>query len=141
MMRFPEKKRTRPLIHLTALIDIVFLLLIFFLLTSSFVDQQGVAIIVPEIESEESELLPDIIVQIDQDGIFYFNRKVVQEDHLLYLLKDKLKSVSNDKVIIQADRRVEYDKVVRAIDTAKLAGAKDILLATKRGQTAVNSGD
>ena len=139
MMRFPVKKRTRPIIHLTALIDIVFLLLIFFLLTSSFVDQQGVAIIVPEIESEESELLPDIIIQIDQDGVFYFNRKVVEENNLFYLLKDKLKSVSQNKVIIQADRRVEYDKVVRVIDIAKLAGAKDILLATKRERTVVNS--
>jgi biopolymer transport protein ExbD len=141
MMRFPVKKRTRPTIHLTALIDIVFLLLIFFLLSSSFVDQQGVAIIVPEIESDESELLPDIIVQIDREGVFYFNRKVVQEDRLFYLLKDKLKSVSKDKVIIQADRRVEYDKVVQAIDIAKLAGAKDILLATQRGRAVVNSGD
>ena len=140
-MRFPVKKRTRPTIHLTALIDIVFLLLIFFLLSSSFVDQQGVAIIVPEIESDESELLPDIIVQIDREGVFYFNRKVVQEDDLFYLLKDKLKSVSKYKVIIQADRRVEYDKVVQAIDVAKLAGAKDILLATQRGRAVVNSGD
>lgn len=141
MMRFPVKKRTRPIIHLTALIDIVFLLLIFFLLTSSFVDQQGVAIIVPEIESEESELLPDIIIQIDQEGIFYFNRKVVEENNLFYLLKDKLKSASQNKVIIQADRRVEYDKVVRVIDIAKLAGAKDILLATKRERTVVNPGN
>ena len=140
-MRFPVKKRTRPTIHLTALIDIVFLLLIFFLLSSSFVDQQGVAIIVPEIESDESELLPDIIVQIDREGVFYFNRKVVEEDDLFYLLKDKLKSVSKYKVIIQADRRVEYDKVVQAIDVAKLAGAKDILLATQRGRAVVNSGD
>jgi len=48
MIRFPEKKRTRPTIHLTALIDIVFMLLIFFLLASSFVDQQGIAIVIPK---------------------------------------------------------------------------------------------
>lgn len=131
-MRFPEKKRRRPTIHLTALIDIVFLLLIFFLLASSFVDQQGVAIIVPEIESEESDLLPEIIVQIDKNGIIYIDRMVVQENHLSYLIKDKLKSASKHNVIIQADRRIQYDKVIQAIDAAKLAGAKDILLATKR---------
>jgi len=141
MMRFPQKKRARPTIHLTALIDIVFLLLIFFLLASSFVDEQGVAIIVPEIESEGSEMSPDIIVQIDQNGIFYFDHIAVQEHHLINLLKDKLKSASKDKVIIQADRLVQYDKVVQAIDAAKLAGAKDILLVTKRGRTTVSSGN
>jgi len=132
MIRFPEKKRTRPTIHLTALIDIIFMLLIFFLLASSFVDQQGVTIIMPEVESEGSEVLPDIVVQIDHDGIFYFNHIVIREDYLVYLLKEKLKSVSENNVIIKADRRVQYDKVVQAIDAAKLAGAKNILLLTKK---------
>lgn len=141
-MRFPEKKRRRPTIHLTALIDIVFLLLIFFLLTSNFVDQQGVSIIVPEIESVDSELLPDLIVQIDQQGHFYFEHLIIQDqDTLFTTIKDKIKSSLKENVIIQADRRVQYDSVVQAIDAAKMAGAKSILLATKRQQTVINVDD
>jgi len=77
-------------------------------------------------------VLPDIVVQINHDGIFYFNHRVVREDYLVYLLKAKLKSVSKNNVIIKADRRVQYDKVVQVIDAAKLAGAKNILLLTKK---------
>ena len=132
MIRFPKKIRRSPTIHLTALIDIVFMLLIFFLLASSFVDQQGVSINMPEVESEGSEVITDIIVQIDQNGIFYFNRTEVQEDYLVNLLKYQLKLDSKDSVIIKADRRVQYNKVVQAIDAAKLAGAKNILLITKK---------
>ncbi|MEJ2179374.1 MAG: biopolymer transporter ExbD [Gammaproteobacteria bacterium] len=132
MLRFPTKKRTRPTIHLTALIDIVFLLLIFFLLASSFVEQAGVAIIVPEIESEGSGLLPEIIVQIDQSGNILIDETNVNQRQLTTILKLRIKSLAKDTVVIQADRRVQYDTVVEVIDAAKLAGAKNLILLTKR---------
>ena len=133
-MQFPHKKRTRPTIHLTALIDIVFMLLIFFLLASSFVEQQGVAISMPEVNSEGSELLPDIILQIDHNGIYYFNQEAIPDGNLFYLFQNKLKLAPTNNVVIKADRRVLYDKVVYAIDAAKLAGAKNILLLTKKSR-------
>ena len=132
MLRFPAKKRTRPTIHLTALIDIVFLLLIFFLLASSFVEQAGVAIIIPEIESEGTGLLPEIVVQIDQDGSIFIDETNVNQRQLTTILKMRIKSLTKDTVVIQADRRVEYDIVVQVIDAAKLAGAKNLILVTKR---------
>ena len=132
MLRFPAKKRTRPTIHLTALIDIVFLLLIFFLLASSFVEQAGVAIIVPEIESKGTGLLPEIVVQIDQDGSIFIDETNVNQRQLTTILKMRIKSLTKDTVVIQADRRVEYDIVVQVIDAAKLAGAKNLILVTKR---------
>lgn len=132
MLRFPIKRSTRPTIHLTALIDIVFLLLIFFLLASSFVEQEGIAIIVPEIESEGSETLPEIIVDIDQDGNVFFRNIKVDHYQLTAVLTSQLKSSGKDTVVIHADRRVQYDTVVQVIDAAKLAGAKDLLLVTHR---------
>lgn len=134
MLRFPTKKRTRPTIHLTALIDIVFLLLIFFLLASSFVEQAGVAIIVPEIESEGSGLLPEIIVQIDQNGTILIDDTDVNQRQLTTILKLRIQSLAKDTVVIQADRRVQYDTVVEVVDAAKLAGAKNLILVTTRKQ-------
>jgi biopolymer transport protein ExbD len=132
MLRFPAKKRARPTIHLTALIDIVFLLLIFFLLASSFVDQQGVVIFVPEVSSEDKELLADIVIKIDREGQIYFGGNTVDENQLLNIIQNVLNRSGRDSVIIEADRRVIYDKVVHIIDVAKLAGAKNLLLVTKR---------
>ena len=132
MLRFSVKKRTRPTIHLTALIDIVFLLLIFFLLASSFVDQQGVVIIVPEVQSQDKELLADVVVKIDHDGIIYFRDIAIGEDKLRNNVQQALTMTGRDNVIIEADRRVVYDKVVRVIDIAKLAGAKNLILVTQR---------
>jgi biopolymer transport protein ExbD len=132
MLRFPAKKRKSPTIHLTALIDIVFLLLIFFLLASNFVKQEGLAIIVPEIESEGSDTLPEIVVDINQEGTVSFRGITVNEHQLIAVLKAQLNSTGKTTVVIRADRRVQYNVVVQAIDAAKLAGAENLLLVTKR---------
>ena len=134
MLRFPAKKRTRPTIHLTALIDIVFLLLIFFLLASTFVEQAGLNIQVPEIDSEGSGLLPELVVQIDQNGNMFIDETNVTQRQLTTILELRIQSLTKDTVIIQADRRTQYDNVVQAIDAAKLAGAKNLILVTKQKQ-------
>ena len=131
-MKFPKKNRSKPKILLTSLIDIVFLLLVFFLLTSSFVDQQGVSILVPEVENEGTDLLPEIAISIDEHGIIYFNGIMVSEEILLNLLKNQLKNSPNQKVAIRADRHALYDSIVRVIDIAKSAGVKDFLLITEQ---------
>jgi len=131
-MKFLRKKRSKPTIRLTSLIDIVFLLLVFFLLTSSFVDQQGVTILVPEVENKSEDVLPEISISIDEKGNIYFNSVLVNEAILLKLIKRNLKDMPNKNVAIRADRRVQYDSVVQVIDIAKAAGAKDFLLITQQ---------
>lgn len=132
MLRFPAKDKSRPAIHLTALIDIVFLLLVFFLLASNFVEQEGVAIVVPETESTGDQLLPQLVVNIDRDGSISVKGVTVGEEQLVEVLKAQLGQWLNDSVTVHADRRVEYDTVVKAIDAAKLAGANNVLLVTRR---------
>ena len=134
MLRFPVKTRARPTIHLTALIDIVFLLLIFFLLASTFVEQVGLNIEIPEVESEGEGLLPELIVQIDQDGKLFIDDTNVNLRQLTTVLKMRIQSLGKDTVVIHADRRTEYDNVAQAIDAAKLAGARNIVLVTRQKQ-------
>jgi len=133
-MHFPARKRHAPKIHLTALIDIVFLLLVFFLLASSFVQQQGVPVILPAVEAESAEILPDLTVKIDAHGFIYFNGVEVNEDILLNLLHKHFQDSMKQTIAIQADRRVQYDRVVEVIDIAKMAGAENFLLVTERRQ-------
>lgn len=130
-MRFPAKQRTQPKVNLTALIDIVFLLLIFFLLASNFVEQQGVPVSVPETQAEGTNLLPEIKINIDKDSRVYFNGVQVNGEILGKLLKQQLPKTPGQHIAIKADRRVSYDTVVQVIDIAKSAGAKGFLLITQ----------
>ncbi len=134
MLRFPVKTRTRPTIHLTALIDIVFLLLIFFLLASTFVEQVGLNIEIPEVESEGEGLLPELVVQIDENGKLFIDDINVNVRQLTTVLKMRIQSMGKDIVVIHADRRSQYDNVAQAIDAAKLAGARHIVLVTRQKQ-------
>jgi biopolymer transport protein ExbD len=134
MLRFPVKTRTRPTIHLTALIDIVFLLLIFFLLASTFVEQVGLNIQVPEVETEGEGLLPELIVQIDQDGKIFVEDINLNTRQLTTVLKMRITSLGKDTVVIHADRRTQYDNVAQVIDAVKLAGAKNLILVTRQRQ-------
>ena len=131
-MKFPAKTSKRPNIHLTALIDIVFLLLIFFLLTSSFVSEQGIKIILPEVSNQSRDILPEASVKIDSDGRFYYQGFEIDEETLFVLLKEHFQQSKNNRIAIQADRRVAYDKVVQVIDMAKSAGAADFLLVNEQ---------
>ena len=139
MLKFPIKPVTRPTISLTALIDMVFLLLIFFLLASRFVEQAGVTIIVPEIESAGSGLMPELYVQVDQNGVIFIDETQVTQSQLTLILKTRIKSLGKDTVVIQADYRTQYDFVVQVIDAAKLAGAKNLVLVTRRNPAAGRS--
>ncbi len=133
-MRFPGKKVTHPTIHLTALIDIVFLLLIFFLLASNFVEQQGIYIKVPATQSSDKDALPEFVIKIDADGVIYFQGVTVNQSILFNQLQKHFAETDKFYVAVQADRRVSYDQVVQIIDIAKLAGAKSILLITQPGE-------
>lgn len=131
-MKFPIKKRHKPKVLLTPLIDIVFLLLVFFLLASNFVDQQGTSVSIPQVESEGEELVPEISVVINESGQLYFKGVLVNESILVKILSDNLKKSIKKNVSIHADRQVKYDYVVRVIDIAKEAGAQDFILITQR---------
>ena len=133
MLRFTPKKTTPPTIHLTALIDIVFLLLVFFLLASNFIEQQPVAIVVPEVEHETKGELSNIVVSIDKNADIYFNGDKVDSLQLLRAgLENEIRKRDKATVVIQADRRVVYDTVVQVIDAAKLAGAHTLMLITSK---------
>ena len=132
MVRFPARQTPRIAIHLTALIDIVFLLLIYFLLTSTFVEQEGIAISVPEVRTigMYPENIP--VVLIDAGGQFYLEKKPVSDKELSAQLRVFLALSADKSVAIKADKRVPYERVVQALDIAKENGADVLNLAVEK---------
>ncbi len=132
-MRFGQPKREEISlgISIAPLIDIVFLLLIFFMLTSHFEVMSGIDIKLPGITERGSDQSTDnVIVAIDKTGACYLeNEEVALRD--LYL---RLKGSTEEKkinVILQADRDVRHGHVVRVIDLAKRAGVSSIIISAQ----------
>jgi biopolymer transport protein ExbD len=132
MLRLSARQTPRIAIHLTALIDIVFLLLIYFLLTSSFVEQEGIAISVPEVRT--TGMYPESIpvVLIDEGGQFYLEKKAVSDKELSARLRACLALSTEKSVAIKADKRVAYERVVQALEIAKENGADALNLAVEK---------
>ncbi len=131
MLRIAKRKRSGISIHLTALIDMIFLLLIYFLLTSSFVEQEGLSVAVPRVSRSAEYLLDIPRVVVDGRGGFHFDNRLVSDNELAALLRPAL-AAGDGAVAITAERTVVYDRVVRALDIARQSGARQLNLTVER---------
>ncbi len=112
-------------VDLTPMIDMVFLLLVFFLLTSVF-SLPVVDVSPPAAESPASRRLPPATVTVRRDGALSLNGRSVSEAGLGRELGRLLAGSPDRRVLIQADRRVSFGAVVRVMEISREAGAGDV---------------
>ncbi len=129
-----RKKRPRYQIQapLTPLIDIVFMLLIYFLLTTNFMVEEGINVKLPQAEASAPQTRQEITVYVDKDGRTYIQDKEVPEARLFAKLKKMIGGHENRLVVVKADRAVVLNKAVKVMDMAKAAGAGRLCLATEK---------
>jgi len=125
------EKRRGP--DLMPLIDMVFILLIFFLLTSTAL-QPAVEVELPKTGEGESNNLPSIVITIQSDGTLLLEEESVSLDLLFPLLESRYRRQPNTELVIRADRRVAFGKVVEIMDLCKRAGAEDVLFLVEVGE-------
>ena len=129
-MQFKGRKRMQHHLNLTPLIDIVFLLLIFFMLTTNFVDQGAIKLELPK-ANNGAEKRKNITVSIDGDKKIYMGTQEVALVDLPALLEEKLNNSMRKNVVIRGDKGVDFGLAVRVMDIARGAGAEGMLVATE----------
>lgn len=117
-------------IEITPLIDMIFLLLMFFLLTSSFVVQPGIKINLPKAATSEIIQAENIEIIISGENVIYFNTKVVTMKELEKLLKQVAQR--KQSILIKADKRVFLGRVVEIWDMCRDLGVSQINIATNQ---------
>ncbi|MDX9702338.1 MAG: biopolymer transporter ExbD [Candidatus Auribacterota bacterium] len=129
---FAKKRnsRRRFTINITPLIDVLFLLLIFFMVSSTFVEKPGIEVTLPQAKTAALNRADDTIVTIEHDGTMYFNAEKIQHHELSNRLAQvQLKNI-NEPIILQADENVAYKTVVFVMDTARQLGFSNIISLT-----------
>jgi biopolymer transport protein ExbD len=111
--------------------DIVLLLIIFFLLTSTFVIQQGIKVKLPKAFSEESATPDRVMITMTKEGQLFLEDGLVGLGSLEIVLRETMEEMGNPLVVIRADRTIIIEKVVRIMDIAREAGATKLLIATE----------
>jgi biopolymer transport protein ExbD len=122
----------KPQVPLTSLIDIVFLLLIYFLLTTNFMVEEGIKIKLPQAKAAAPQTEEVVTVYVDQEGRAFLGNEEISLAALFDRLKDTIKDQDNKLVVIRADRAVILNKAVKVMDIAKAAGAGRLCLATEK---------
>ncbi len=130
-----ERRRRRSIgpIDLVSLIDVVFLLLIFFMLTATFTIQSGIKVNLPQAASAEEEVDKKFTVYLTAGGLLYLNEEKIDLEILPQRLKDLMKGGENT-LIVKADKTAAHGKVVRVMDIATTLGVDRLVIAVERGE-------
>lgn len=129
-MRFKTENNLLTMFSYTSMTDIVMLLLIFFLISSSFVTQPGIKVQLPKAETGETAAEGQIIVTLTEKGRVFVNSEQVTTDLLGQKLAVLLGGAEKRVVVIRADRGVTLQNTVQVIDIAKAVGAERFMIAT-----------
>ena len=131
-MRFKRHlKITSGKLDMTPLIDIVFLLMMYFMLTSTFIMQPGIKINLPSALSTESMEKKQVIVCLTADGSIFYEEKNITIEALKNILETESRRNPEIMLIIKGDYDVVHGKVVDVMDLAKVSGVSSLAIATQ----------
>lgn len=137
-MNFSPQKSEEVDVNLTPLIDVVFLLLIFFMVSTTFKDQSEIEIRLPTASEEPKEMtLESVVITIDDKGQFFVNDHPLINTQLT-TLKRALKEVVGDEkdplIIVKADAMTPHQAVITAMDASRQLGFARLGFATVKDE-------
>jgi len=119
-------------INISPLIDVVFILLIFFIVTTVFIEETGVNVNKPRAASAEDLEKQAILLAVTANGQVYQGGRSIGVDGVRTVVAAMLEGDEAMPVIIQGDAAANHGLIVKVIDAAKLAGARSVNLATSK---------
>ena len=131
-MRYKERASTEQEINISPLIDIVFILLIFFMVSATFVKEYDLDINRPKASSAEPSSTKAIRVHIDASGDVYIDGQAVRTWVIQSYIRDKLRTGASTTVLVITDDGVPARRLVEVVDQARLAGAQDVGVVTEQ---------
>ena len=138
-MKLTTNKQEAPDVNLTPMIDVVFLLLLFFMVSTSFIRESSLKVDLPEATGEAmAEQIEPIDIIISSAGNFTINQ-IELLDNSREAISEALKTAVGEQqdphIIISADADTDYQNIVTAMDTAQALGYSRLTLATRQKQS------
>ncbi|KXI29748.1 ExbD/TolR family protein [Paraglaciecola hydrolytica] len=120
-------------IDMTPMLDIVFIMLIFFIVTTVFVKEAGIEVNKPGASQSVMPKNANIFIAVNERGDVWIDKNQVDVDTVRANLDRLMAEQPSDVIIIQADKNAEYGVVVKVMDQIKAAGIDRISIATEGG--------
>ncbi|MGL5721489.1 MAG: ExbD/TolR family protein [Brevinema sp.] len=128
--KYRPTERIQAYISMTPMIDVVFLLLIFFMVTSTYIQTSSLNVDLPKAQTSDTSDQQNNTLVIYQNGSIEWNGSSVQWDELALLFRNLKAENPNASIVIQGDQDVPYQSVVQAMDAARVSGIERLSLAT-----------
>ena len=135
-MRLAPLRQHKPEIQMSPLIDIVFLLLLFYAVTTTFVTDERLKLKLPEAKTAEDagvsreERPPEVKVAVD--GTIWIDDRLVPESELENRIRQLVERAPDDGIILKGDQGADYGVIVHVLDVARSVGAKGIQMSADR---------
>ena len=130
-MIIKTKKKRISTIGLISFTDVIFLLLIFLLISSNFITHSGIKVDLPGSNSQQNEYNKNISLTLTKNNEIFINNEIVGWEELPEVLNRKLIDDPEQVVVVRADETVQLKNVVRLLDIAKLSGTNRFFIATE----------
>ncbi len=131
-MQLLNKKRRRVTINITSLIDVVLLLLIFFMVSTNFIEQPGMKLDLPDSETASSSAGNDLEVIVQSDGDIFLNGNAITIEELRLQFKQIAVESSEQSLLLKADKSVTHGTVMEVMDIARVNGIQTIIIASTK---------
>ncbi len=136
-MEFEGRSRIREQLTVTPLIDVVFLLLVFFMLTSTFIRPRALDVTLPSSDSSDARPESPIEVLVDENGLLALNGSPLAAGRLEAELRLLLDGDVEQAIVVKSDAGVTVQKLVAVMDAVRAAGGRNMSLATKPARAQV----
>ncbi len=130
-MELRRAKKRSLVLNVTSLIDVLFLLLIFFMISTTFLSQPAIKLELPEAANAEPVRQTPLVVNVAADGRVFLNDDPIEINLLQEALRQQLEGDDDRAVVLKADEAVSHGQVVRVMDVVKGAGARRLTVSTR----------
>ncbi|MFW6093911.1 MAG: ExbD/TolR family protein [Pseudomonadota bacterium] len=118
-------------INLTPMLDVVFIMLIFFIVTATFIKQTGIDPLRPEAESGEKKPTVSVLVAISPAGEIWIDDERVEESAVRAKIEQLHAENPKGGLVVQADRTAKYEKLSVVLNAARAAGVNQVAVSTE----------
>ena len=129
-MQFRIKRYIKPVINIASLVDVLFLLLIFFMVTSAFVEQPNIKLELPSTRHSEVSKMNNMVLSIARDGKLFLKDRPVDKKTLEKELRRVVLDTGDEVLVLKADKFVPYGVVIDIMDAVKGAGFRKVIAPT-----------
>ncbi|MDQ6954120.1 MAG: biopolymer transporter ExbD [Mariprofundaceae bacterium] len=130
-MKLRERKRADFMVEMTPLVDVVFLMLIFFMVSTSFTVSDSLKLELPASKSStQDKQMEEVLISIDESGQLYVQEEAVEDGALRRRVLNISKGDPNMRVVLRADANTRHKRVVYVMDTIRELGMGKLAIAT-----------